>query len=279
MKFFRFSSLTACVLALFLTLGCGSIGKDETLTWSVQKLYLEAKDSLNSGSIDTARGYYNKILSRYPFGRYAQQANLDMIQLEYKDKEYDKAIAQADKFVQLYPNSQYADYARYMKGVISYSRDVTVIDKLVPTNIAQSDQEMMKKAYEDFEALVAQSPNSDYSNDAKMRMVYLRNVTAEHEIYVAEYYLRRGAYLAAVNRAQYVIASYQTTPSAPLALAVMIRAYQELDMKNLSADARRVLDKNFPNAAKENDRVDFLLNGNIHRKRGFFSSLVQGLTN
>ncbi len=279
MKFFRFSSLLAGLLALALLNGCQSLNEDETLAWSAQKLYSEAKESLNSGDYSSSRSYYGKLLARYPAGRYAQQANLDLIQLEYKNKEYDKAVAQADKFVQLYPKSPYADYARYMKGVIAYSRDVSIIDRLIPTNIAQSDQAMMKAAYDNFENLVASSPDSDYANDARMRMTYLRNVSAEHEIYVAEYYLRRGAYLAAANRAKHVIENYQTTPSTPLALAVQVRAYQELELPKLSADAKRVLDKNFPNAAAENERVDYILNGNIKKKKSFISGLMQGLAN
>lgn len=261
----------------FFLAGCSSFGKDETLTWSVQKLYFEAKQMADSGSFNTARKYYNKILARYPYSRYAQQANLDMIQVEYKDTEYDKAVAQADKFIQLYPKSPYADYARYMKGVISYSRDVSVIDKLVPTNIAQSDQSALKKAFEDFEQLVAQSPNSDYGQDAKLRMRYLRNVTAEHEIFVAEYYLRRGAYVAATNRGQYVLANYRSTPSVPLALALMVRAYQELNMPKLAADSQRILDQNFPNEAEKNPRLAYILTGDISKKRSFISKLSDTL--
>lgn len=279
MRFLRFSSFYTIMLTMFMLVGCGSIGKDETLAWSVQKLYTEAKENLNTGAYTTSRGYYSKLLARYPFGRYAQQAQLDLIQLEYKDKEYDKAVAQADKFVQLYPRSPYADYARYMKGVIAYSRDVTIIDRLVPTNMAQSDQALMKEAYDNFQTLVANNNNSDYAEDAKLRMVFLRNVTAEHEIYVAEYYLRRGAYLAAANRGQYVLKNYQTSPSAPLALAVMVRAYQALKMDDLAADAQRVLDKNFPQIADTNERVNFILNGNIAEKRGFFNGIMQGLVN
>ncbi len=262
---------------LFFTLGCSSLQKDETLAWSVQKLYNEAKNNLNNSNLKTSREYYNKLLARYPFGRFAQQANLDMIQLEYKDKEYDKAVAQADKFIQLYPRSPYADYARYMKGVITYSRDVSIIDKLVPTNIAQSDQSLMRKAYADFAALAAQSPDSEYSEDAKMRMVFLRNISAEHEIYVAEYYLRRGAFLAAANRGQHVIKNYQQTPAVPLALGVMVRAYQALNMPKLAADAKRILDKNFPDEAAHNPRLDFILHGDISKKSSFLSRLGQSL--
>ncbi len=279
MNFFRFSLLVPFFfVAVFLT-GCESLSKDKTLAWSVQKLYSEARQELNKGSYKTSRGYYNKLLARYPFGRYAQQTHLDMIQLEYKDKEYDKAVAQADKFLQLYPRSEYADYARYMKGIIAYSRDVSVIDRLVPTNIAQSDQSMMKAAYENFAALVAKSKDSDYAEDAKMRMVYLRNVSAEHEIYVAEYYLRRGAYLAAANRGQHVLKNYQTTPSTPLALAVMVRAYHELGLPKLSEDAKRVMDKNFPNLAKENERANHILYGDISKKPWFFNRVTRKLLN
>lgn len=265
------------ILLFSLLVGCSSVGKDETLSWSVQKLYGAAKQALDSGSYDTARRHYGKLLARFPFGRYAQQTNLDLIQLNYKDKEYDKAVAQADKFIQLYPSSPYADYARYMKGVVTYSRDVSIIDKIVPTNIAQSDQSLMRSAYEDFAELAAQSPNGEYTEDAKMRMIFLRNISAEHEIYVAEYYMRRGAFLAAANRGQYVVEHYSRTPAVALGLGVMVRAYKEMNMPDLSADAQRVLDKNFPNEAEKNARLDFILNGNVRSKKGFWSSIRQNL--
>lgn len=267
------------LLLLFsLLLGCSSLEKDETLSWSVQRLYFEAKQNLGSGSYSVARKYYRKLLSRYPFGRYAQQSGLDLIRLEYKDKEYDAAISQADKFLQLYPRSPYADYARYMKGIILYSRDVTIIDKLVPTNIAQSDQGLMKKAFEEFETLVASSPTGQYTDDAKLRMRYLKNVTAEHEIYVAEYYMRRGAFLAAANRGQYVIKNYAKTPAVPLALGVMIRSYEALDMPALATDARRVLESNFPDEINKNPRLAFILKGNISQKKNFFSRIKENFS-
>lgn len=261
----------------FFILGCSSLEEDETLTWSVQKLYNEAKANLNSGNLKTSKSYYNKLLARFPFGRYAQQSSLDLIQLEYKDKEYDAAVAQADKFIQLYPRSPYTDYARYMKGVVAYSRDVTIIDKIVPTNIAQSDQSMMRKAYEEFAELSANNPSGEYSEDAKMRMVFLRNVSAEHEIYVAEYYMRRGAFLAAANRGQYVVKHFSQTPAVALGLAVMVRSYKEMKMPKLAADAQRVLDANFPNVAAENPRLNYILNGNVRKKQGFLDRIRQGL--
>lgn len=266
------------LLFLFsLLVGCSSLEKDDTLSWSVQKLYFEAKQNMDTGSYSTSRKYYRKLLARYPFGRYAQQAGLDLIRLEYKDKEYDAAIAQADKFLQLYPRSPYADYARYMKGIILYSRDVTIIDKMVPTNIAQSDQGLMKKAFEEFETLVATSPDGEYTDDAKLRMRYLKNVTAEHEIYVAEYYMRRGAFLAAANRGQYVLKNYSGTPAVPLALGVMIRSYEAMEMPALATDARRVLEANFPQEMEKNPRLLFILKGDITRKKGFFSQIRQSL--
>ncbi|WP_218110531.1 outer membrane protein assembly factor BamD [Ostreibacterium oceani] len=268
----------AALMAMLGLTGCSTVSEDKTLGWSVQRIYSEAKENLDGGSYRPARELYGKLLARYPFGRYAQQAQLDLIQLEYKDREFDQAIAQADKFLQLYPTSPYADYARYMKGVISYSRDVGIIDKLVPTNIAQSDQALMKKAFEAFQALVEQNPEGKYSEDAQLRMIFLNNINAEHEIYVAEYYLRRGAYLAAVNRAKYVLENYQTTPSAALALGVKVRAYRELNLPDLADDAMRVLTLNFPDEITANERLVHLLTGDLQKKRGFFSSIRQTLS-
>ncbi len=272
MKFFT-------TFILFLTLaGCSAIQKDETLTWSVQKLYSEAKADMNKGSYTSSRKNYERILSRYPFGRYAQQTNLDLIRLNYKDKEYDKAVVQADKFLQLYPKHPYADYARYMKGVISYSRDVSIIDKILPTNIAQSDQSLMKKAFEEFDQLVSISPDGEYTEDSKYRMRFLRNVIAEHEIHVAEYYLQRGAYLASANRAKYILENYSKAPSVITALAIMTRSYQELGLDKLSADSKRVLETNFKNQL-DDANIEHILTGNIRKKPGLWSSIRRSLSN
>ncbi len=265
------------VSLFFFLAGCSITEKDETIGWSVQQLYNEAKQSMDSSSYSSARSYYNKLLARYPYGRYAQQASLDLIRLEYQDGEYDKAVAYADRFIKVYPTSPYADYARYMKGVISYSRDVSVLDRIVPTSIAQSDQKMMKDAYEDFAELAKKSPNGEYTEDAKKRMIFLRNITAEHEVYVAEYYMRRGAFLAAANRGQYIIQHYNQTPSVPLGLAIMYRSYQALNMPKLAEDAKRVLEANYADEIGKNERLDYILNGDVSRKKSFWTSIRQGL--
>ncbi len=266
------------IVFVFLS-SCATLEKDKTVGWSDQKLYEEAKASMNSGTLITAKKLYQKILARYPFGKYAQQTGLDLIVLNYRDKEYDKAIAAADRFIQLYPNHKSVDYARYMKGVVNYSRDVNIIEKLVPTNIAQSDQSRLYKSFADFKTLVEISPNGEYTEDAKKRMTFLRNVIAEHEIHVAEYYLRRKAYLAAVNRGKFVLENHSKTPSVALALAVLTRGYQELGLQKLSADSKRVLEKNFADEIKTNGRLKYILTGNIHKKRGFFSKIRQTLAN
>lgn len=273
--------LRLLVLTFFLNLlaGCAAIEEDPTLTWSVQQLYSEARSALDRGSFTESRDLYGKLLARYPYGAYAQQTNLDLILLDYRDLEFEDAIAQADKFLQLYPNSPYADYARYMKGVISYSHDVSLIDRLVPTNIAQSDQSYMKAAFEEFDKLVAQGGDSDYAEDAKYRMLFLRNIIAEHEIYVAEYYLRRGAYLAAANRGKYVLENYSKTPAVALALAVMVRSYEELQYNELANDSRRVLETNFKEQMTTDSRLTFILTGDVNQKKGFFASLQQKLAN
>lgn len=256
---------------------CSTVKKDETRAWSAQTLYAEAKNSLDRGSLDIARDYYQKLLSRFPFGRYAQQSQLDMIYLNYEDREYDQVVESADKFLKIYPRSPYADYARYMKGVATYSRDLSIFDRIVPTDIAQSDAQLMKKAYDYFAELVKVSPDGQYSADARQRMVYLYNVMAAHEIYVARYYLRRGAYLAAVNRAQYVLDNFARASVQPQALAVLVRGYQLLNLPELAADAQKVLNFNYPNIAQTDTTVQKILNGDLDEKRGIFSQFFQSL--
>ncbi len=267
-------------LSVFLFLSaCSVLEEDKTIGWSAEKLYNEAKESTDSGGLITAKKLYQSILSRYPFSKYAQQSSLDLINLNYRDKEYDQATSLADKFIQVYPKHKFVDYARYMKGIINYSRDISIIEKLVPTNIAQSDQSRLRQSFEDFKTLVELSPKGKYTEDAKKRMLFLRNVISEHEIYVAEYYLRRKAYLAAINRGKYILENYSKTPSVALALAVLTRAYQELGLDKLSKDNKKILEANFANEIQIDERLKYILEGDISKKPSFISKIRQKLTN
>jgi outer membrane protein assembly factor BamD len=187
---------------------------------------------------------YEKLERRYPFGRYAMQGQLDIAYAFYKSEEPEQAIAAADRFIKLYPQNPYVDYAYYLKGIVNYNRSVGFIDRFVPTDQSQRDPGSALDAFEDFGELVRRFPDSKYAADARQRMLYLRSNLAKSEVNVAEYYMKRGAYLAAANRAQYVIERFQRTSAVDDALEVLIEAYDRLGKNDLAADARRVLELN-----------------------------------
>jgi len=234
-------------LALAVTLvGCGIFGKeyDETEGWSASKLYAEAASEMDSGSYARAIELYEKLEARYPFGRYAMQAQLDAAYAHYRAEEPDEAIAAAERFIKLYPQNPYVDYAYYLKGIVNYNRSVGFLDKYIPTDPSQRDPGAALDAFADFSELVQRFPDSKYAEDSRQRMVYLRNNLARHEVNVARYYIKRGAYLAAASRANYVIERFQRTPAVEDALEVLIEAYRALGENKLAADAQQVLEVN-----------------------------------
>ena len=218
--------------------------KDPTKDWSVTKLYSEAADELDSGNYKTAIEYYEKLEARYPFGRYAMQSQLDLAYAHYRAEEPEKAIAAADRFIKLYPQNPYVDYAYYLKGIVNYNRSVGFLDRFIPTDPSQRDPGSALDAFRDFDELVRRFPESKYSSDARQRMIYLRNNLAKNEVHVARYYMKREAYMAAANRCNYVVEHYQRTSAVEDALEVLIDAYQALGKDRLAADAERVLTLN-----------------------------------
>jgi len=227
--------------------GCSIFGGkeyDQTEGWSASKLYAEAASEMDSGNYKQAIELYEKLESRYPFGRYAMQAQLDVAYANYRAEEPDAAIAAADRFIKLYPQNPYVDYAYYLKGIVNYNRSVGFLDRYVPTDPSQRDPGAALDAFVDFSELVKRFPNSKYAADAQQRMVYLRNNLARNEVNVARYYMKRQAYLAAANRANYVIERFQRTSAVEDALEILVDAYKALGEEKLAADAQRVLDVN-----------------------------------
>ena len=224
---------------------------DPTKGWSAAKLYSEAKEALDAGNFQRAIELFESLEARYPFGRYAQQAQLDSAYAYYKYDEPDSAIANADRFIKLHPKSPYVDYAYYLKGLANFNRGQHVLSKIISNNPANKDPTPMMRAFEDFSLLVKSYPDSRYADDARKRMVFLRNKLAEHEMKVADFYMRRGAFVAAVNRSKYVLENYQGATSVPLALKTMIKACRKLGLDELADDAHRVLKKNYPEEAAD----------------------------
>ena len=239
--------LLATLLALFLVSGCSFFkGKefDETEGWSASKLYAEAASEMDSGNYKRAIELYEKLEARYPFGRYAMQAQLDVAYASYKAEEPESAIAAADRFIKLYPQNPFVDYAFYLKGIVNYNRSVGYLDRYIPTDTSQRDPGAALDAFNDFSELIKRFPDSKYSVDARQRMIYLRNNLAQNEVNVARYYMKRGAYVAAANRANFVIEHFQRTAAVQDALEVLVAAYKALGEEKLAGDAQRVLDVN-----------------------------------
>jgi outer membrane protein assembly factor BamD len=237
--------LTLFTLVAALT-ACSMFGEEEDKTkgWSAQKLYAEASGALANSNYAEAIKYYEKLEARYPFGRYAMQAQLDVAYAYYKDEEPDKAIVAADRFIKLYPNSPATPYAYYLKGIVNFNQGIGLLERYLPTDPSQRDAGAAVEAYKSFDELVRKYPESEYAKDARQRMIYLRNNLARYEVHVARYYYNRGAYVAAVNRAAYVIEKYQRSPAARDALELMAAAYDKLELPALASDARRVLAAN-----------------------------------
>jgi outer membrane protein assembly factor BamD len=226
--------------------GCGMLGKefDETEGWTAAELYNKAARELDSANYKRAIELYQKLETRYPFGRYAMQSQLDVAYAHYKAEEPEAALAAADRFIKLYPQNPYVDYAYYLKGVVNYNRSVGFLDRFIPVDTSQRDPGSALDAFEDFAELVRRFPDSKYAEDARQRMLYLRSNLAKNEVNVARYYMQRGAYIAAANRAQYVVERYQRTSAVEDALEIMVDAYQRLGKPQLATDAQRVLDMN-----------------------------------
>lgn len=220
--------------------------KDEARGWSAQKLENEANLALKKGEYEKAIRYYEVLESRYPLGRIAQQAQLNMLYAYYQNDEPESALLAADRFIKLYPRHPYIDYAYYMKGVISFNQNFGPVERFFPIDLTERDQVGAKRAFKAFGELVERFPNSPYSQDAIQRMQYLRNGLANYELNVADYYMRRGAYVAAANRAQYTLEHYDGAPAVPQALVILVEAYQAMQLADLARDALRVLKLSYP---------------------------------
>ena len=243
----------AVIAALFLATllaGCGLLPevKDETLGWSANKLYTTAKEALNEGSYESAIKYYEKLESRYPYGRFAQQAQIDLAYAYWKSDEKESAIAACNRFIKLHPNHPNVDYVYYLRGLINFNEDLGLLGHLSAQDMTERDPRGARESFDSFRELITRFPDSKYTPDARMRMTYLVNALAQLEVHVARYYMKRGAYVAAANRAQYAVKAYPDVPATEEALFILVKAYDEMGMDGLRDDAERVMRKNFPDS-------------------------------
>jgi outer membrane protein assembly factor BamD len=192
--------------------------------------------------------YFEKLEARFPYGRFAQQAQLEVAYCYWKQDERASAVAAADRFIKLYPNHQHVDYAYYLKGLINFNDDQGLLGFLAAPDMSDRDPKSTREAFDAFREVVTRFPESRYAEDSAARMRYLVNSLASHEVHVARYYMKRTAYIAAVNRAQYAIRHYPQTPAVEEAMFILVKAYDALGMTELRDDADRVMQKNFPNS-------------------------------
>ena len=214
----------------------------------VDALYTKAHASLENADYAAAAKSYQRLIARFPSGEYNEQSQLDMAYAQFKDNKPDDALSTVNRFIKTYPSNKHVDYAYYLRGLINFDRTSGILERFTGNDRSQArrDQGYNLQAFDDFSELARRFPNGAYAADARQRMIYLRNVLAQYEINVAEFYLHNHAYIASADRAQYVIEHYQQAPQTGDALAILTRSYLALKQDSLAAQSRKVLAANYP---------------------------------
>jgi outer membrane protein assembly factor BamD len=244
-----FSKLIALAFVFSLS-ACGLLPDkvDETANWSASKLYSEAKEEMSGGGYEKAITYFQKIESRYPFGTYAQQAQMDIAYAYYRQQDQPQAIAAIERFIKLHPNHPNVDYMYYLRGLVYFNDRSSIFDVFTKEDATERDPKSVRDAFDSFKLLAERFPESTYTPDALARMKYLVNAMAQYDVHVAEYYYRRGAYLAAAARAQSAIHDYPQAPAIEQALFILMNSYGALGQTQLHDDTARIFNTNFPNS-------------------------------
>jgi len=239
---------------------------DEQANWSAAAFYQEAKKELDGENYGKAVELYEALESRYPFGSYAQQAQIDLAFTYYKNDEPESALATANRFIRIHPRHKSIDYIYYLKGLINFNRGIGLLERFLPTDKSQRDPGAAIESLDDFATLIRRFPNSQYVADSKQRIISLQSNLALHDLNVANYYMKRKAHIAAINRAKHIIEAYPKTTAVPRALQLMVTAYQKIGMNDLAADAQRIYTLNYPNGLPPIDNPKFAEEKTISEK-------------
>ena len=241
------------ILSLSVTSGCSWLGwgddettEDDTAGYTERDFYEKIQSSLNAKNWSTAISNLQLLESQFPFGKYAEQGQLELMYAQYKSTAYEDAISSADRFIRLHPQHPNVDYAFYVKGLSEISQVSSFFDNFLPTDTSKRDIGTARESFATFTELLSRFPKSPYAADARKRLINLRNQLARAEIHAANYYFSRGAYVAAANRGRYVVENFQQSPAVPDGLAVMAQAYYMLEMQELSDNAVAVMAANYP---------------------------------
>jgi outer membrane protein assembly factor BamD len=240
--------VATCVLLSLSACGLFPEKEDETKNWSVTKLYAEARDEMAGGHYEAAIKLFEKLESNYPFGTYAAQAQMEIAYAYYKSQDQAQALAAVERFIKLHPNHPTVDYMYYLRGLINFNDQLGFLSFIYAQDPTERDPKATREAFVAFKALVEKFPDSKYAPDSIARLKYLVNAMAQYEVHVANYYYRRGAYLASLNRAMNAVNDYRDAPATEEGLFLMIRDYDKMGMLDLRDDAQRVFVKNYPNS-------------------------------
>ncbi|RZF30281.1 outer membrane protein assembly factor BamD [Paraburkholderia sp. UYCP14C] len=246
----KVAGYVACAAAVVAVAACHGLPEktDETATWTNNKLYTEANDALTGGDWGKCAKYFEMLEGRDPFGHFAQQAQINVAYCNWKDNENAAADQAIDRFIQLHPDHPDIAYAYYLKGMIHFNDDLGLFGRFSGQDMSERDPKSLRESYDAFKIVVDRFPNSKYAPDAAQRMRYIVNALASHEVHAADYYYRRGAYVAAINRAQLALREYKNAPAIEDALHIMILSYEKLNNQQLADDTRRVLAGTFPDS-------------------------------
>jgi outer membrane protein assembly factor BamD len=228
--------------------GCSTSVDDQTKNWSPNRIYSEAKDQADAKDYDKAIPLFEKLEGRAAGTPLAQQAELDKAYAQYKGGSQAQAVATLDRFIKLHPASPAVDYALYLKGVVNFNDDLGLFSFISRQDLSERDQKAAKDSFESFRELTTRFPDSRYASDARQRMTYIVNSIAQYEVHVARYYYNRGAYVAAISRAQTAVSDYRGVPAVEEALYIMVKSYDALGMNDLRDDTQRVIAANYPNS-------------------------------
>jgi outer membrane protein assembly factor BamD len=238
--------VVALAVLMAVLAACGTNPKDTEAQWSAERLYSEAKEEASQGNFERAGKLYERLEGRASGTTLAQQAQIERAYMLYRGGEKAQALSTLERFIKLHPTSAAIDYAYYLQGLINFNDNLGLLGNLARQDLSERDQQAARDSYQSFKQLVDQFPQSLYADDSRVRMNYIVNSLAAYEVHVARYYYRRGAYVAAANRAQTVVTDFQQSPSAQEALFIMADSYDKLGLTELRDDANRVLQKNFP---------------------------------
>ena len=279
----RHSLASSIALAAMLA-GCAWFGGkdddlfDDSAESNQHALYDSAQQSLRASNYSEAITRLQRLEARFPFGSYAEQAQLELIYANHMVTDFDAAQAAADRFIRLHPQHPHVDYAYYMRALSSLARDRGIFRRFLGTDISRRDVTNIKQSFVEFNELLTRYPGSIYAKDSRQRMIYLRDVLARTELNVATYYLGRDAYVAAANRARYIIENYSQTSAVPDALAVLIEANWQLGLHEAANDSLKVLALNFPDYHAFDASGQLVLQNVVNnRERSWLNMVTFGL--